>query len=291
MAAAQAKGTRRLAPWLTLGGLILLTLFLYASGKGFYLMSTEARFDHPDFKTLRPSGFLGHGYGIFGTGLIIANLLYLVRRRFAKFNFGRLSLWLDMHVLAGLVGAILVAFHSTFQLRTPIATTTSLSLAVLVATGAVGLYIYRLVPKAGGMAFQQRVGQVEQVLPDFAREVREAVGKAPCTRLPPSASFFQTLITVPKWTMEAKARRKVVERAAARDPAIQILAQVERERVIDLIGEIADLAASEIDSNAGASLMRSWRSIHGFMAILLVLSVTVHIWVAWAYGYRWIWST
>ncbi|MBX3226562.1 MAG: hypothetical protein KIT84_32115 [Labilithrix sp.] len=285
-----AKKKTRLAPWLTLGGLVLLTVWLYLEGRGYYLLSTHERFDHPDFKTLKPSGLLGHGYGIVGTALIIANLLYLVRRRFAKFNFGRLSTWLDMHVLAGLVGAVLVAFHSTFQLRTPIATTTSISLAVLVATGAVGLYIYRLVPKAGGIAFQQRIGEVEKVLPDFSREVREAVGKVPCTRLPPSASLFQALITVPRWTQEAKARRLVVERAAARDPAIQMLIQIERERVVDLVAELGDLAASEIDSNAGAALMRSWRSVHGFMAILMVLSVTVHIWVAWAYGYRWIFS-
>lgn len=289
-AAAKEQNKARLAPWITVGGLIALTIWLYLRAHGYYTLPTDERFEHPEFHTLKPSGFLGHGYGIVGTALILLNLLYLVRRRLAKFTLGRLSTWLDAHVLTGLVGALLVAFHSTFQLRTPIATTTSISLGVLVATGIVGLYIYRLVPKAGGLKFQQRIGEVEKVLPDFAREAREAVGKAPATRLPPNASFFRALATLPTWTMEASMRRKVVDQAAMRDPAIGLLAQIERERVSDLVAEIADLAASEIDSNAGAALMRSWRSLHGFMAILLVISVTVHIWVAWAYGYRWIWS-
>jgi hypothetical protein len=281
---------RRLAPWLTLAGLIILTLWLYSRAHGFYAASTEARFEHPDFATLKASGSIGHGYGIVGTGLFIANLAYLLRRRLARFTLGRLSTWLDMHVLAGLVGSILVAFHSTFQLRSPIATTTSISLAVLVGTGAIGLYIYRLVPKPGGVALQQRLGEVEKVFPEFAQEVRVAVGRAPATRLPPNAGFWRTMLAVPRWTLEAGERRRVVSSVAERDAALNLVANVERERVIDLVTEIGDLAASEIDSNAGAALMRSWRGIHGFMAILMVLSVTVHIWVAWIYGYRWIFS-
>jgi hypothetical protein len=290
MAAAQPYQKKRLAPILTIGGLMVLTIWLYARGRGYYFASTEQRFEHPEVDSLKPSGFLGHGYGIFGTILIIANLAYLARRRLAKFTLGRLSTWLDIHVVAGLVGALFVAFHSTFQLRTPIATTTSISLAVLVGTGAVGLYVYRLVPKPGGAAFAERIGEVEKILPEFAKDVRDAVGRAPATRLPPNASFWKTMFTLPKWTIEASNRRRVVEDAAQRDPKLHILAEVEREKVLDLIAEIADLAASEIDSNAGAALMRSWRSIHGFMAILMVLSVTVHVWVAWLYGYRWIFS-
>ena len=64
----------------------------------------------------------------------------------------------------------------------------------------------------------------------------------------------------------------------------------EKALVTNLVHELADLAASEIDANAASALMRSWRSLHGFMAIGMVLSVTVHIAVAWMYGYRWIWS-
>jgi hypothetical protein len=290
MAGAALQKKRRLAPWLTLGGLVLLTVALYLRSHGFYLTPAEARLEHPEFATLKASGQLGHGYGIVGTILIILNLTYLLRRRLAKFTLGRLSTWLDFHVIAGLVGAVLVAFHSTFQLRSPIATTTSISLAVLVFTGAIGLYIYRLVPKAGGIALTQRLNEVEKVFPEFAKEVRDAVGNSPATRLPPNAGFWRTIAAVPKWTVEAGTRRKVVENVAARDPQLQILAQVEHERIVDLVTELMDLAASEIDSNAGTALMRSWRSIHGFMAILMVLSVTVHIWVAWMYGYRWIFS-
>lgn len=279
---------RSYMPWLTLVILVGLGAYLLWRGHGYYSASLDARFDHPEARELRAAGTIGHGYGIVGTVLILTNLLYLVRRRFARFSFGSLKRWLDVHVIAGLSGALLVAFHSTFELRTTIAATTAGSLAILVGTGIVGLYMYRLLPKPGLLPFQTRLTEVEKVVPGFARRVREAVGAVHCTALPPNASLFRTLITVPRWTLEARSRRHAVGSAAKRDATIRALRKEERGLIRNLVNELADLAAQEVDSNAAAALMRSWRSLHGFMAILMVLSVTVHVAVAWFYGYRWI---
>lgn len=281
---------RRYAPWLTLLILVGLSAYLFWRGHGYYSATLDARFDHPEGRELRAAGTIGHGYGIVGTVLIFTNLLYLVRRRFAGFSFGSLRRWLDVHVIAGLVGALLVVFHSTFELRTRIAATTAASLAVLVATGIVGLYLYRLLPKPGLLPFQSRVAEVEQVIPSFAKRVRDQVGAVHCTTLPPNASLLRTLLTVPRWTLEARARRRAVAKAAARDGTIAALRKEERRLIRNLVHELSDLAASEVDANAAAALMRSWRSLHGFMAILMVLSVAVHVAVAWFYGYRWIFA-
>ena len=109
---------RSYAPWLTLFILVGLAAYLLWRGHGYYSASLDARFDHPEGRELRAAGTIGHGYGIVGTVLILTNLLYLVRRRFSRFSFGSLKRWLDVHVIAGLAGALLVAFHSTFELRT-----------------------------------------------------------------------------------------------------------------------------------------------------------------------------
>src|SRR3990167_9133126 len=47
----------------------------------YYQLPWEARFDAPLHRRLRSSGSLGHLYGYIGLGLIVGNLLYLVRRR------------------------------------------------------------------------------------------------------------------------------------------------------------------------------------------------------------------
>ena len=109
------------------------TIILAARGWSFYWMSIQDRPEHPDFRTLRPSGMLGNGYGWVAALLIILNLSYLVRRRLGGTRFGSMAVWLDVHVFTGLMIASLVSFHSAFQLRTPIATTSTISLAMVVA--------------------------------------------------------------------------------------------------------------------------------------------------------------
>jgi hypothetical protein len=41
---------------------------------------------------------------------------------------------------------------------------------------------------------------------------------------------------------------------------------------------------------AGANLLRSWRGLHRFMALLMILLVILHVTVAWVFGFRWIFS-
>jgi hypothetical protein len=232
---------------------------------------------HPDYRLLNPGGLLGHGYGMVGTALILTNLLYLVRRRFAKYipaQMGSMKAWLNAHVLTGLVGSLLVLFHSAFQLRTAVATVTSVSLAIVVATG--------LKP------FKDRLTEIEPLLPGFAKRVDEFVHGTPVTQLPHDASFVRTLSTIPRWVLQARARRRGMEHAAREDKLFRVVARTDRALARDLVGELGDLAAAEIDTNAGAAMMRSWRSLHRFLAILMLLSVSVHIAVAWYFGFRWI---
>jgi hypothetical protein len=203
---------------------------------------------------------------------------------------GSVKTWLDLHVVTGLGGSLLVLFHSAFQLRTPIATVTSISLLIVVITGLVGLYIYALVPKAGLRPLHARLEEVATLLPGLAQIIDEFVKKAPVTRLAPNASLLRVLLTMPRWIWEARTRRRGIRRAAYGDKLVRVVARTDPRFVSDLVAELGDLAAAEIDTNAGGALMRSWRSLHRFLALLMILSVTVHIGVAWFYGFRWIWS-
>ncbi len=126
--------------------LSFLTSGLYLHGRDFYPLSLAERALHPAYRMLNPAGLVGHGYGIVGTGLILTNLLYLVRRRFTKYIpawLGSVKAWLDIHVVTGLTGAVLVLFHSAFQLRTAIATVTAASLAISFNSPACKLFEFK----------------------------------------------------------------------------------------------------------------------------------------------------
>ena len=276
--------------WITLLVLGTLASVLLWRGLDFYRCSLDARIDHPDYRALRPGGMIGHGYGIVGTALILTNLLYLARRRFAWLPIGTMARWLDVHVITGLAGSLLILFHSAFQLRAPIATVTGVSLAIVVATGLVGRSLYSLLPKAGQLPLQERLEELEGILPTFADGVRKRVAECPCTRIAANASLMTALLSVPRWILEARKRRAAVRRAARQDRQLELVRKNERRFVRDLVDDIARLAASEVDTVAGGALLRSWRSVHRFMAILMVVTVVVHVGVAWFYGYRWIFS-
>lgn len=284
---------RRVAPIVTVVILASLTAFLVWRGYSFYRLDLQARPEHREYQLLRPAGLMGHGYGIVGTGLILTNLLYLVRRRFAKFIpnwLGSMKTWLDIHVVTGLGGSLLILFHSAFQLRTAIATATAASLAIVVATGLVGLYLYALVPKAGLHPFKQRLAELSPILPGFVKHIEEGVAMTNATKLPANASLFRAVFTVPRWIFEARARRRAVRLAAKLDKLYRVVALQRPRLARDLLAELGDLAAGEVDTNAGAALLRSWRSVHRFLAIAMVLNVVVHVYVAWFYGFRWIFS-
>jgi hypothetical protein len=282
---------RRVGRWITIVLLLAIGGALVWRGFAFYRLPLAERVGHPDYRALNPAGLIGHGYGIVGTALILSNLLYLVRRRLAKHlpdSIGSMRAWLNGHAFTGLTGSLLVVFHSAFQLRTPIATVTSLSLAIVVVTGLVGFYIHALVPRAGLQPFHDRLEEIRPLLPGLVERVDGYVRSAPVTALPHDASFLRTLFTIPRWLLEARARRRGLKRAAREDKLFRVLEHNDRSLARAFVAELGELASREVDMEAAAAMMRSWRSLHRFLAILMITSVTVHIGVAWFYGFRWI---
>jgi hypothetical protein len=277
--------------WITLAVLMVLAAVLTWRGYSFYRASLADRFQHPEYRTLNPHGLIGHGYGMVGTALILTNLLYLVRRRIARIAptwIGSMKTWLNMHVFTGLVGSLLILFHSAFQLRTPIVTVASASLAIVVFTGLIGLYLYALVPKEGLKPLNERLAEIEPLLPGLCEQVRAFIKEKPLTSLALNASFLQTLLTVPRWAYEAGARRRGLHRAARKDKMFRVLEHNDRRLARAFYEELGELAAGEVDTQVGAALMRTWRSLHRFLALLMIVSVSLHIGVAWFYGFRWI---
>ncbi len=184
---------------------------------------------------------------------------------------------------------MLVLFHSAFQLRTPIATVTSVSLGIVVCTGLIGLYLYALVPKGGLRPLEARLTEIEPLLPGLAREVRglrprDAADHAAARRVVPPHDRDDAALDAPG----AQAAPGDSARRCGATSSFRVLERNDRRLARAFRAELGELAASEVDTAAGAALMRSWRSLHRFLAILMIVSVSVHIGVAWFYGFRWI---
>ena len=267
---------KRRIPVLTiLLGLVLVavTVGLAYRGYGFYKLSLEDRVEHPDFRTLRPSGTVGNGYGWVAAVLVVMNLSYLIRRRFGGSTLGSMRVWLDIHVFTGLIAASLVSFHSAFQLRTPIATASTISLALVVLTGLIGRFLYALAPASGRERLRASLDALE---PGQRDALADAIAIHPGPQVPANASLVRSVLAIPAWMRASRGRRVAI---AAVLP--------NRTRAVR---ELQKAAAVDARASGIAALLRSWRGLHRFFALVMLAAVFLHAGVAWYFGYRWIFS-
>lgn len=270
--------------------LVILTLALWLTGSDFYRVDLQARVEHVDYEALRPGGLLGHGYGIAGTILILTNLLYLLRRRLARWSLGSMATWLNLHVFTGLVGTLLIVFHSAFQLRTPIALATAGSLGIVVLTGIVGRYLYALTPQPNREELAKALEELDELVPGSADRARKALGEQQITQLDAHALLIVKLATVPRWVGEARSRGASVSAVTESLPVARSLSRREKRSLRRAKRAIRKYASREVLGVGASSLLQSWRGFHRTLALILVLLVPIHIGVAWVYGYRWIFS-
>lgn len=270
--------------------LLALAAVLAYRGYEFYRLDLAARVEHDDYRSLSPSGRVGHGYGIVGMLMMLTNLLYLVRRRMPHLPVGSMRLWLDLHVFTGLGGAMLALFHSAFQLRTPLASASLYSVLFVVVTGLLGRNMVAFAPRADVESLRAALAVVDEYHAGLQRELVSALQKHHVTEPSVSLTLFGALRLVPTWRREGVARRELVrERIAARGE-LPALPPEDRQRLDTAIETVCREAAREAFAVGSRHLLDSWRGFHRFFAFLLVVSVTVHVGVAWYYGFRGIFS-
>jgi hypothetical protein len=260
---------------------IATTVILAARGWSFYWMSVQDRPEHPDFRTLRPSGMLGNGYGWIAALLIILNLAYLVRRRMGGTRWGSMAVWLDVHVFTGLMIASLVSFHSAFQLRTPIATTSTLSLAMVVLTGVLGRLLHFLAPASTQQRLTAAIDAFEVEFPGMREDLVAAMAKRPGPKVAANANLLTAIASIPGWRAAAKSRRIALSMMM---PHRMTPALKRAEKTL------YRTSAADARAQGVSALLRTWRGLHRFFALLMIIAVLLHALVAWHYGYRWIFA-
>ena len=94
-------------------------------------------------ENLTPDSGPGYWLGIAGASMMLLLLLYPLRKRMRSLRaIGTVAFWFRTHMLLGIVGPVLILFHSNFSLgsiNSNIALTTML---IVAASGIVGRYLY-----------------------------------------------------------------------------------------------------------------------------------------------------
>jgi hypothetical protein len=87
---------------------------------------------------------VGYWLGVVGGSLMLVLLIYPLRKRYKVLAvLGPLKHWFRFHLFAGVVGPLIVLFHSTFRVGSFNAAIALASMLLVVASGLVGRVIYR----------------------------------------------------------------------------------------------------------------------------------------------------
>jgi hypothetical protein len=111
---------------LLLGGIVCWAAYLVAQGK-YYTPRSDA----------------GFYLGVIGTLVMVALFAYPLRKHVRLFHrWGQLKHWFRVHMWLGILGPLLILFHSTFHIRSTNGAVALFSMLFVVASGIVGRFVY-----------------------------------------------------------------------------------------------------------------------------------------------------
>ena len=117
-------------------------------GWSYYRTPLGVRGYAPPHAQLKPSGTVAHPLGVAGIVMMCVPVIYTLRKRVAWLaRTGSLERWLEVHIFCGIVGPVLVTFHTSFRFNGLVAVA-YWSMIAVVLSGFAGRYLYVQIGRA-----------------------------------------------------------------------------------------------------------------------------------------------
>ena len=274
--------------------LIVVVVFIYLMIKGinYYSTSFHERFYHAQHEVLKPSGYLGHGLGIIGSGLLLAGVFgYMARKRMRIFSrIGYLRYWLEFHIFLCSLGPVLILYHTAFKFGGIVAIS-FWSMAAVVISGIIGRFIYLQIPRTIE-GHEMSMNEINENKSDLKSKLSETFGlknetlekitttinqensqKSGNEFIQFLASFRQENIVLKEIKLELKTQN--ISKKSQR----KIIVLIKKELVLQR--RIKWLISMQ-------NLLRYWHVAHLPFALIMLVIMIVHVIIAVTFGYKWI---
>jgi hypothetical protein len=265
---------------------IIVFLVLLVRHWDYYGSARMQRPFHDAHGMLRSSGKVGLPTGIWAAALFVLNLGYLVRKRLINIKIlGPLRMWMDAHVLTGLIGGGLVVFHAALAPSSILGALALLAMTITVLTGIVGRTIYIRVPRSIEGRELELI-QVQEEL-DACRQLLEYAGVHAewMDRSRPKARVHRSGLM---GCFASLAVGDVQRRRDYRRLKNQILGSPDlkgaAKKVLPLAKDYCMHWQWLIRYHELRNLISSWRFFHRWLAILMICVVVCHVIVAIRFG-------
>jgi len=237
----------------------------------------------------------GYWLGIIGGSMMLLLLLYPLRKRFRALSIlGSTSAWFKTHMVFGVVGPLLILYHSNFQLGSFNSQVALYCMLAVALSGVLGRYIYTHIHRG----LYGKKTNLHELRRDLTRSLEQSHGLAnlmPCfsARLATVATKVQgddiaaTLgtraslwWTVRKyftwWSLHRTAMRELRLAAMKSDAIMRDLPRLKKttaeyiSRFIALSGRVAQFTLFE-------RMFSFWHILHFPLFLMMVISALVHV--------------
>lgn len=237
----------------------------------------------------------GYNLGLVGGLLMLSLLLYPIRKRMGSYDrFGKMEVWFKFHMVAGIVGPLLVLFHSTFRTGSMNGAIALYAILLVAFSGVTGRFFYRHVhlglygkhlsldeASANMKACAENLGSVFALRPDIEPRLQEFKVDAFDSEgsWPERVWKFMTL----RWKSRELARelrrdaksalRKLGRQRRGQKQELILnyrLARAQIDRYLDAVVQASQLSVWE-------RLFSYWHIVHIPFIYLLVFSGVVHV--------------
>lgn len=244
------------------------------------------------------TNFLANGNFVYNAGLLggflmLCSLFYALMKRIRFINaLGHNETWYYAHLFCGIVGPLLIIFHTSFQIKSINSGVAFFTMFTIMISGMFGRYIYTLMSYKAHRTYK-RIGEIELALISALAEHQYTTPK-------PSKNALRDLMVTglkkPRyWIMYFPQLAKTLFRAIRchmvyqRDlrrtfksigkyngwdkRTIKDTLKTNRQLARRYVGNILKLSAVNIVQN----ILLNWRTIHANLLYLLALTATAHI--------------
>ena len=273
--------------------IVVLTLFtLVFIGTSYYRTSIEERFYHQDNNLLKPSGVLGHGYGIVGSFLMITGVVtYMARKRYRIFSrLGILKHWLEFHIFLCTVGPVLILFHTAFKFGGLVAISFWSMVAVFLS-GIIGRFIYIQIPRSiEGQELS--LNDIRGLKTDVAGVLKNSRNLDEDSYNIIAGSIKRKVELYHSNALVRNFRRYFDDRKTLRLVRITLrktrMPKKEVRQILTLVNDDIRLNRKIDRLDTMQNLFKYWHVIHSPFALVMIIIMAIHIGVSIAFGYRWI---
>ncbi|HBP87066.1 MAG TPA: hypothetical protein DD706_05135 [Nitrospiraceae bacterium] len=246
---------------LTIGGLVLFFSLLWLG----FLVHRSPRF----------AGSLWGGvFGVSGATLMLVPLAYLIIKRVktlkqAVTRFVSMRTLLAWHIYAGVVGPILVLFHTGHKFESPLGIALTSMTVIVVLSGFTGRYLMGRI--------SQELKEKQTMLNDLSSSYQETLQRLrtccadKTAQLKPFDGFFSRLLGGAFFSVQEQESETM---------SIGL-------RAIRLSDAIADLEYAIRTHGTIKHVFTLWLRIHITLSMVLYALLALHVWAAIHFGLRW----